>query len=96
MQGLIWRDQTPRNRRAFKHSNRLTEGRWPTVWPCTGSTKMILENIKQALNNSSMNSQSTKKMKFDFTYFFIFNGLQPSKIAVHSCTVDTLNTPDYP
>jgi hypothetical protein len=30
---------------------------------------------KEALNNSSMNSQSTKWMKCDFIHFFIFNGV---------------------
>jgi hypothetical protein len=32
-------------------------------------------SFREALNNSSMNYQSTKKVKFDFTFFFIFNGL---------------------
>jgi hypothetical protein len=31
--------------------------------------------FKEALINSSMNYQSTKKVKCDFTFFFIFNGL---------------------
>jgi hypothetical protein len=47
--------------------------------------------IKEALINSSMNFQSTKWMKCDFTHFFIFNGLQPPKMAAHPCTAETLN-----
>ena len=31
--------------------------------------------IREALINSSVNDQSTKKVKCDFTFFFIFNGL---------------------
>ena len=31
--------------------------------------------IQEALIHSSMNDQSTKKVKCDFTFFFIFNGL---------------------
>jgi len=32
-------------------------------------------NLKEALINSSVNDQSTKKIKCDFAFFFIFNGL---------------------
>gem|GEM_PF-878816 len=31
--------------------------------------------IKEALIHSSVNDQSTEKVKCDFTFFFIFNGL---------------------
>jgi len=31
--------------------------------------------IKEALIHSSVNDQSTKKVKCDFTFIFIFNGL---------------------
>jgi hypothetical protein len=35
--------------------------------------------IKEALNNSSMNYQSTNKIKCDFILFFIFNGLSATE-----------------
>jgi len=34
-----------------------------------------VNTFKEALINSSINYQSTKKEKCDFTFFFIFNGL---------------------
>jgi hypothetical protein len=57
-------------------------------------------NTKEALNNSSMYSQSSKWMKCDFTHFFIFNGLQPSPCeiehgAAHTCTAETLNKSEF-
>gem|GEM_PF-3100348 len=36
---------------------------------------MLKVATKEALIHSSVNDQSTKKVKFDFTFFFIFNGL---------------------
>jgi len=35
--------------------------------------------FREALIDSSMNNQSTKKVKCDFTFFFIFNGLSATK-----------------
>jgi hypothetical protein len=35
--------------------------------------------IKEALNNSSMNYQSTKKIKCDFIFFSIFSGLSATE-----------------
>jgi hypothetical protein len=43
-----------------------------------------------------MNSQSTKCVKCDFTHFFIYNGLLPSKMAVYPCTVEALNKSEFP
>jgi hypothetical protein len=43
-----------------------------------------------------MNSQSTKRVKCDFTHFFIFNNLQPSKMAVDPCTAETLISSEFP
>ncbi len=47
--------------------------------------------IEEALNNSSMNSQSTKWIKCDFIHFFIFNGLTPSKMVARACATESLN-----
>jgi len=35
--------------------------------------------IEEALNNSTMNYQSKKKIKCDFIFFFIFNGLSATE-----------------
>ena len=35
--------------------------------------------IEEALNNSSMNYQSTNRIKCDFILFFIFNGLSATE-----------------
>jgi len=40
-------------------------------------TKIII--TKEALNNSSMNYQSTKKIKCDFIFFSIFSGLSATE-----------------
>jgi hypothetical protein len=50
----------------------------------------------EALNNSSMNSQSMKWMKSDFIHFFIFNGLQPSNMAAYPLAAKTLNKSEFP
>jgi len=58
-------------------------------------SQWILKNLsftlKEALINSSMNYQSTKKIKYDFTFFFIFNGLPALNMAAHPCAAETLN-----
>jgi len=41
--------------------------------------RAALYQSKEALNNSSMNYQSKKKIKCDFIFFFIFNGLSATE-----------------
>ncbi len=38
------------------------------------------------LKKSSLTYSSTRSEKYDFRITYIFNGLQPSKMAVHPCT----------
>ena len=44
----------------------------------------ISNDVKKALNNSSMNDQSTPNKKCDFCLALIFNGLQPMKMLASS------------
>jgi hypothetical protein len=60
------------------------------------ANQQMLDKSREALNNSSMNPQSTKWMKCDFIHFFIFNGLQPSKMVAHPCATETLNKSEFP
>lgn len=38
-----------------------------------------------------MNYQGTKKVKIDFTFHIIFNGLSTIEMAVYPCAAETLN-----
>ena len=54
-----------------KEPTRLQKAGYPVF-----ITKII---IKEALDNSSMNYQSTNKIKCDFILFFIFNGISATE-----------------
>ena len=49
------------------------------------------QDIKEALNNSSLNYQSTGNIKCDFLFPSIFNRLRRSKMTAHPCAAETLN-----
>ncbi len=46
---------------------------------------------KEALNNSSLNSQDTGNIKCDYLFPLIFNRLKRSKMAARPCAAATLN-----
>ncbi|OGT29493.1 MAG: hypothetical protein A2W28_11645 [Gammaproteobacteria bacterium RBG_16_51_14] len=53
-----------------------------------GSTRYntcVPDNIKEALNNSSMNYQGTKNKKCDFCFSHIINALLALIMATHPC-----------
>jgi len=52
-----------------------------------------LDSIKEALNNSSLNYQSTGNIKCDFMFSSIFNRLRRSKMAAHPCAADVEVSP---
>ncbi len=47
--------------------------------------------IKETLNNSSVNYQSTGNIQCDFLFPLIFNRLTRFKMAAHPCAAETLN-----
>ena len=61
----------------------------PSIHHCINT--LIDYIFMEALINSSMNYQSTKKGKCDFPFFFIFNDLLVLKMAAHACAAETLN-----
>jgi len=62
----------------------------PTYCDLSPSLKCLLIS-KEALNNSSVNYQSTGNIKCDFLFPFIFNRLTRLKMAAHPCPAETLN-----
>jgi len=47
--------------------------------------------VKEALNNSSMNYQSTKKISAILSFSSFSVAYQPLKMATHPCVAETLN-----
>ena len=57
----------------------------------SGTVLVRLHLLKEALNNSSLNYQSTGNTKCDFPFPFIFNRLRRLNMAALPCAAETLN-----